>query len=54
VLVDDEARAEVLGLCQRLIRVDTTNPPGRHGDCAAAARLRRQLSQCGHPPPVPR
>ena len=27
--VEDDLRTEVLSLCRSLIRVDTTNPPGR-------------------------
>ena len=45
VLIADDARAEVLDLCQRLIRVDTTNPPGR--ETAAAVVLRDHLEAAG-------
>ena len=45
MLIADDARAEVLDLCQRLIRVDTTNPPGR--ETAAAVVLRDHLEAAG-------
>ena len=45
VLNADDARAEVLDLCQSLIRVDTTNPPGR--ETAAAVVLRDHLEAAG-------
>ena len=44
MLIDD-ARAEVLDLCQALIRLDTTNPPGR--ETAAAELLRDHLEAAG-------
>ena len=43
--VDGDLRAEVLSLCQALIRVDTTNPPGR--ETAAAVLLRDHLEAAG-------
>ena len=43
--VDDDLRTEVLSLCQALIRVDTTNPPGR--ETAAAVVLRDHLEAAG-------
>ena len=43
--VDGDLRAEVLNLCQALIRVDTTNPPGR--ETAAAVLLRDHLEAAG-------
>ena len=42
---DADVRAEVLSLCQALIRVDTTNPPGR--ETAAAVLLRDHLEAAG-------
>jgi acetylornithine deacetylase/succinyl-diaminopimelate desuccinylase-like protein len=45
VLIDDDAQAEVLDLCQALIRLDTTNPPGR--ETAAAELLRDHLEAAG-------
>jgi acetylornithine deacetylase/succinyl-diaminopimelate desuccinylase-like protein len=42
---DADVRAEVLSLCQALIRVDTTNPPGR--ETAAAVVLRDHLEAAG-------
>ena len=43
--VDGDLRAEVLNLCQALIRLDTTNPPG--GETAAAMLLRDYLEAAG-------
>ena len=43
--VDGELRTEVLSLCQALIRVDTTNPPG--AETAAAVVLRDYLEAAG-------
>ena len=42
---DADVRTEVLNLCQALIRVDTTNPPGR--ETAAAVLLRDHLEAAG-------